>query len=253
MPAFNNQKAIKRHGVTVSFALNYLKDLNKKMIKEEKRLVYYCATGKYIDIVKTSINELKKYHSGDIIVLTNNSDIKISGVKFFKYHEDPTIGRAYIDKYVDVNYYDKIMYLDADAIPLKNFYKIWDISNKNIGVSVQTLKIGQCRYRYKFWFTEKMNNDEITKYKDRHVINSGVLITKINIFKEWRKIINNKRYEDQSSLNKLLITGNYEYHEIKELISSEKWMFNTEPNGSLYHFCDKNVEEKISRIKAMFP
>ena len=235
------------------FISKYLDSINDKIgIKKEKRLVYYCATGKYIDIVKININELKKYYSDDIILLTNNSDIKISNVKSYIYNKDPTIGRAFIDEYINIHDYDKIMYLDADAIPLKNFFKIWDINNKDIGVSVQTLKIGQCKNRYKFWFTQKMSDDEITKYKDRHVINSGVLITKINIFKEWRKIINNNRYEDQSSLNKLLLTNNSKYHEIKELISSEKWMFNTKPNGSIYHFCDKNVEEKILRIKKMF-
>jgi hypothetical protein len=235
----------------MNFTLNYIQNINKKIgNKIEKKLVYYCATGRYLDIIKININELKKYYNDDIVLLTDH-DIHIPNIRLFKYNGDPTIGRAFIDKYININDYDKIMYLDADAIPLKNFYKIWDINNNDIGVSVQTIKIGQCRNKYKFWFTQKMNNEEITKYSDKYAINSGVLITKINIFEKWRNLINGK-YEDQSSLNKLLIVGNYKYHEIKNLISSEKWMFNTKPDGSIYHFCGQDIKEKMSRIKKMF-
>jgi len=43
----------------MNFTLNYIQNINKKIgNKIEKKLVYYCATGRYLDIIKININEL---------------------------------------------------------------------------------------------------------------------------------------------------------------------------------------------------
>jgi lipopolysaccharide biosynthesis glycosyltransferase len=234
----------------MNFTTKYLSNINNKI---EKRLVYYCANGRYLDLVKINIEQLKKFHSGDIILLTD-CDVSIHDVKIYKYVGNPIIGRMCIDKYINIKNYDKIMYIDADAIPLSRFNELWDIKNKDIGVTIQRKKIGQCYSRLRWLHTSCMTDEEFNRYKDRYTINAGLFITKINFFEEWRNIIDNKMETpgiDQAAFNKLMMIK-HDYHEFKiDLVSSEKWLFNNKPNGAVFHFLMGSPQEKLNRMKNM--
>jgi hypothetical protein len=230
-----------------------LKHINS-VLPKRKRLVYYCAFGdKYIEMVKINVSELKKYYDGEIIILTNDK-ININNVLTIKCDFHPVTARVHIDEFVNINNFNEIMYLDVDAIPLKKFNNLWDF-NCDINASVQDTTIGKCKHPdCKKFHTYFMNDDEIKKHKNKLIINDGVLITRLNIYKEWRNLCYTVNEQvtgiSQSALNKILM-NNSNYCEIKELISSELCMHNKIPNGAIHHFISGNIDDKLKRMKKL--
>jgi hypothetical protein len=174
-------------------------------------------------LVKMLLSSLLRTHfSGDIVVFHNSQTplflVERKGLQEVFLDVPPLTGEALAEnawcwKYrvaelIDASAYDKIMFLDADCLALRNVDHLlegdWDIRYQP--------ERGQkaCENSYNAFFTE----DEMTAAKTRTAVNSGTWAVRGDVYHEvmqkWREIDESERqrpsgFWDQASWNTLLM------------------------------------------------
>jgi lipopolysaccharide biosynthesis glycosyltransferase len=211
-------------------------------------------------MAELSINELKKYYNGDIILLTNEN-IKIDGCITIMTEINPIILRMHIDEFVDIKSYDQIMYLDSDIIPLKRINELW--TDEKIGAAAVATTIEQYSLSNKSRFmTSYMSAEEIEKFGKNLGLCNGTFTVPINnknivFFKSWRDLCYSKKEEhkyfgqDQASFCKIIMNS-FEYIEYaRDLVCGPSCFFNMKKDGALYHFIKGIPEYKLNKMEKM--
>lgn len=240
-----------------------------------KTLVYYTIgfSRGYIDMLELSIQSLRKVYTGDIGVICDESmidecqqrmpDIMVWSVPDSSSGVIASMNKLRIYDFVQVNDYDKVLYLDTDILVVKSIDSYFENINVEGTLYVYTENSNQENHKHLWWSLQNYTEEECAFFRRENILPFNAGTFGFVSTEDMRQHFENVRdmirthtgpyFYEQSFLNTYFNRRN---NTLRHVFTSDNYIFCPHPcnnyeNAILLHFADasQSASRKCERMQ----